>query len=638
MGGIIKFKGLRIEGFGSVVKPQIINLDTKGVTLVKGVNGAGKTTMFSALFWALYGVNLKGVKQDKVMSWKRLRGADFKGTRVLVTAVIGDQEVIIARHIDFRGTTKGLKGESKLMIFLDGELYGEGLHKSDGQAFINSLIGIDSTMFINSVMFGQRMKRLIESDNKSKRDLFEAMFDLGFIEDAKTKAKEKRDELVSEIQKIERSLSAEQRTVQDCEDRIEDIKSIEERFETQKREKLSKADDEISTYEASIKEIESELKKLRKTSTETVTEKELDAAKAVVEKTKKELYEQSDKNEELRDTKRDYVREVEKSEGELIRLEKELKETPENCSKCGADLDKEKVAKIKKALTSKIEAEKQVLETAKQGLEESEKAFEKGREAIAKLTEANDLAHDALTKLERKLSERDRIAEGIVALEDRILRGKEYLEKAKERRKEIEAEKPIVGELGKVVAQKVKAEESIEKLEKELEAKEAKKEKYEWWMSKAFGSGGLKAFVFHAMLEQLNNHIVKYASRLGSYVKFSVDLSKASKPFTTTCFIQGDEVDYEELSGGERQRMDIAMAFAMHDLIKSQVQMNILAMDEIFEGLDAEGIETAFDLIRVKAGENTSVFVITHSQTIDSLNTKSMTAVKDPELKSTVYE
>jgi ABC-type Mn2+/Zn2+ transport system ATPase subunit len=42
-------------------------------------------------------------------------------------------------------------------------------------------------------------------------------------------------------------------------------------------------------------------------------------------------------------------------------------------------------------------------------------------------------------------------------------------------------------------------------------------------------------------------------------------------------------------------------------------------MDEVFEGLDEDGENAVFDLIRMKADEGKSVYVISHSALLDSL-------------------
>ena len=57
----------------------------------------------------------------------------------------------------------------------------------------------------------------------------------------------------------------------------------------------------------------------------------------------------------------------------------------------------------------------------------------------------------------------------------------------------------------------------------------------------------------------------------------------------------------------------------MYDLISMNAETNILIMDEVFEGLDEEGEAGVMDLIRGKADEGKSVYVITHSAVLDGL-------------------
>jgi ABC-type multidrug transport system ATPase subunit len=62
----------------------------------------------------------------------------------------------------------------------------------------------------------------------------------------------------------------------------------------------------------------------------------------------------------------------------------------------------------------------------------------------------------------------------------------------------------------------------------------------------------------------------------------------------------------------------------MHDLVNSISNINFLILDEVFEGLDPDNIEVIFDLIRLKSDAGKLVFVVTHSQLIDSLGSKSI--------------
>lgn len=57
-------------------------LNTQCTILIKAPNGKGKSTILSALVWAIYGKNLKGVSE--VNTWKQVRPKDYKGTKVQV--------------------------------------------------------------------------------------------------------------------------------------------------------------------------------------------------------------------------------------------------------------------------------------------------------------------------------------------------------------------------------------------------------------------------------------------------------------------------------------------------------------------------------------------------------------------------
>jgi DNA repair exonuclease SbcCD ATPase subunit len=155
-----------------------------------------------------------------------------------------------------------------------------------------------------------------------------------------------------------------------------------------------------------------------------------------------------------------------------------------------------------------------------------------------------------------------------------------------------------------------------EEVEKALEVRK-------FWL-KALAANGLKAYIFKAMLDELNQYTKKYGDKLGCSIRFSLDLDKASTPFQTICSL-GDRInkDYKEFSGGQKQRLDIVLMFAMHDLLSSSTQLSLLIMDEVFEGLDEQGESDVFELIREKA-EGKSVFVISHSQVLDTLYSKTI--------------
>ena len=196
----MKYKKISLEGFGSFCSPSTLPLDRLGINLVKGENGVGKTTIFNALVWCEYGKTVK----KSIESWDKIRSNEFRGTRVVIDRTDGIYDYRIARHHKFKGTTCGLLGESRLMVFkkeisedafTSDHLVGEGLHKNDMQILIEQQLGCEHRTFVNSIIMRQKMAGLIGMSNNEKRELFDKLFEIDFIEPAKDRAKEKKTNL-----------------------------------------------------------------------------------------------------------------------------------------------------------------------------------------------------------------------------------------------------------------------------------------------------------------------------------------------------------------------------------------------------------------------------------------------------------
>ena len=129
----IQFDYINIEGFRSIVNFLTFNLNKPGLNLIKGVNGAGKTSIFEALIWVLYGTNLKESNNDKLPSWPENRTSQWLGTRVSLTFHKDSSTFCVIRHIAYKGLTEGVKGEDYLMLLKDGKMIGDFRNKSEMQ-------------------------------------------------------------------------------------------------------------------------------------------------------------------------------------------------------------------------------------------------------------------------------------------------------------------------------------------------------------------------------------------------------------------------------------------------------------------------------------------------------------------------
>lgn len=698
---MVTFEKIIIEGFGSIATATTFQLNRGGIYLVKGAIGEGKTTVFSALAWVLYRSNLKDTTNDEVATWEQYQPQGFKGTRVALLLAKGEDKYMIVRHLNYSGTTKSYKGASKLMIFKSDtwnftpdDMIGSEQHKDDQQVFINKLVGADAKIFLNSVLFGQRMKKLVESDNDEKRVLFEKLFELEFIQKAKERAKTEQTRLTFEIKADNQYLDNIDKFIEKLNSDIAKKQEYLTNFESNRDTKLKEACDKLDNNTAKCLNIDTEKELLEKQlenfwietvdittytkltdSMNELKQKELDLknstelaeAKEGIGENSTKVHTAQLKVSEAKDNLKQCKLEIEKSKNKITELEAELKDFNANCPYCTNPLPEPKQEEVRTQIKSKVSKEKEVikvltkeLETYQTAINLSELDLDAAKKALlfnenlnktlqksidAQLIQVNQDKKTLQTDIENykthlaayesKKEEKQAIKDKIntlskdrEVLEVRIEHLKEEIQALYDDSHSILAEnelKELNSKLEDSMKEFLKLQEATTEKVKELE-------RVEWWAKKGFGTEGIKSFVFSTMLEQLNSYVEKYAQRLGVSVRFSIDLTKATKPFTTTCInSDGIETSYKSFSGGEKQKVDIALAFAMHDLIGHTADTNLLIMDEFFEGLDAGGLASALDLVRVKADTGKTVYIISHHAVIDTLNTKTINVYKNEE-------
>ena len=616
-----------IEGFQSFGKRVVFNLNRNGLNLIKGQNGVGKSTIFNAILWCEYGGNLK----KSIETWKERRPADYKGTRVVVERTDGEFDYRIVRHLKYKGTTFGLVGGDKLMIykksvdepkFTAEHLLGDGLHKSDMQLLINEQIGMDEQTFLNSIMFGQRVKSLIEAPNADKRKLFEELFNLDFVEEAKERAKEKYAALQEKIQALTYKLEGAKRELFNANENLGREIEFEREWQDQHEQILQKLNSDIQSTKEELNNANADLDRLEKESKQ-YDLSELEAFKEEVRNLEQDW---RVKNGELSDVKVSIgksEREIRIAQDKLEQYKRDYDHIETNCPYCNSELSKDKVEEAKRAIDNKADKEKQVIEKLGELKQEKEKQYASLDKELKELEAVVNKKRSELSELQNNSQRGVEIAVEIRSLKKQIEALKQRIEKLTrdytiESKKE--GKKADRDKYNKIISD---CEALLKNGDTDLQNLQQEADRVDWWVKKGFGSGGLKSFVFNAMLNQMNIYAQRYASRLGFRVEFSVDMTKASKPFQTLIY-DGEFVrDYEDLSGGQKQRVDVCVAFAMHDLISHKSDINILVMDETTEGLDNKGIESFFDLVRQKA-ESHSVYLVTHSDIIDSLNCKSI--------------
>jgi DNA repair exonuclease SbcCD ATPase subunit len=139
----------------------------------------------------------------------------------------------------------------------------------------------------------------------------------------------------------------------------------------------------------------------------------------------------------------------------------------------------------------------------------------------------------------------------------------------------------------------------------------------EWWVD---GFQRLRADVLRRSVEFLSQRLGYYCGCLsGGTIQAEVKLDEKaiSRGVGISISLRVSVLGstYEEASGGERDRVDLAMAFALHDLAQrtSGFSANFLVCDEVGGFIDVQGVERMVSLLREKAQTLDAVFVISHN-------------------------
>lgn len=554
---MLTFLNMDVEGFCSIESLHL-QLNPTCTMLIKAPNGKGKSTILSALVWAIYGKNLKGVSE--VNTWKQIRPKEYQGTKVQVYFQKDSHTYKVIRCQKYDGLLDdGSKGKDRLIIIKDGDTI-DVKGKGKIQDVINREIGLSYTLFMNSIMFGQGIKRLIQESNSDKKKIFEEVFDLEFLNLAKGIALQDKNNVIAQINEVEHQSQILKRELE---------VNKEAYFDLRDREK---------SFKKRIKEERRELKQDREKLTSLLIKKQ------------KQIKDEVDASIQIKIKKQNKV---------ILDLRGKIKDAK--------SLSNVPLKKVIKELVIQLEAGhyKRALRDAKSiykafsDLDKYDKEYQEALERLEELSSVND-------KYRKLKSECDDIASDIATVD-------EDLSKLKEEKLKVMSPK---------YKQKLREiRKNLRKVDEDFHNKEAELENYNWLINDPLGNNGIKAYLFDSSLEFLNKCLDKYSEVLGFRIEFNIDLGTARKEFVTLIERDGQIIDYDELSGGEKTLCNFSMALAMHEALTASKGVNIILFDEVFESLSSDNVELVTSLIR-KYSEGKTVFVITHLDSLPLGNTK----------------
>ena len=564
---MIQFGNIIIEGFCSIPYLEL-NLGSKGITVIRGATGEGKTTILSALVWGAYGKNLKG-KSD-VNTWEKYRPKNYNGTKVEIYFGKDGKTHKITRCLKYKGEVNGAKGKDRLIYEIDAVEVSEK-NKGEIQALINADLGMSYSLFMNSILFGQGMKRLIQESSSYKKDLFEEIFELEYISKARDIAKGYYTEALREYNEISQKYSSSKEKKQSIQRMLDDLKKQANHVKNDLSSRVKVLEKKLSLLAKAKKE--NELK-------ETVTYKN---------RIEQRIQEARDNQKELLNKINDAKKKTRVSLEEFI----------------GVIIKLLKRGDIKNSLKRLMEVKKAFGD------------IERLQDKCSKLADKISNYRDKLEEL------RDQEYEANKVQRDIDLTHVEIKKLLSEKRAGVN-----LGLIKKYKTQLLTISDKLQSIESEMEEKRAKVDNYKWVMDDPLGNRGIKAFLFESSLDILNETLESYSEVLGFSILFYVDIQGVKKDFNTQIIMDGIEVSYEELSGGQKTLVNIAMAFAMNEVMTKAKGINIAFLDEVFENLSSEYVDLVIGLIR-KIYKDKTLYLISHQESLPIPNARVLTVTRE---------
>lgn len=568
-----------------------VSFEGRGLTLIEGrnedegdSNGAGKSTVWDAISWALFGSTVRGLKNDDVINRKIGRecyvclGVEYGGTKFTIHRY--------RKHKEFG---------NRLIVKSDGKDIEHGTLAMT-QNWMNDKFGLDFDLFRCTVIFAQgETFNFVDAGNKKQKEILSKIMRVDF-DKLQDETKEKRRVLESGVDDKDKKILVLESHLED--DIEEKYKEQIETWEKGKSKDLQDLEFEIGEVEHSISTTsikdESKLNELQ-----SKIKEKLEAMETVWRK--------------ISSKSREAVARYKVCNEQLAEMDDAIKDG--KCGSCGQDTKNEFMKERRHNFANMMMGHTLIEEGCKDQMQRLEFKMDdlaSSRDSLDKVISTNRTNICNLGMFERNLK-------GAKERKDKLIKERNPFEQLMS--SEAERQEQIKDKL-------VELKGEVSKLRDQLIY-------INFWVN-AFGDAGIKSFVFDLIASSLSEKSNKYANILTNgqvSVKFdtqSVLKSGATREkFDCAVISEGKKVKYESYSGGEKRRISLAVDVALSEIMSEYYgsSFNIMVLDEQDSYLDRQGRESYLALLKELSKER-KVYVVSHDSEFKSKFDDVMTVVK----------
>lgn len=585
----LRFLSLHLEDFKNFSEAEIKLDRAPGLYFISGqnkinpelgANGVGKSTIWDAMFWCLFGKTIRDARPAASVSPWGKKGM----TRVHLKFMRGDDEIELVR--------------TRNPNYL--ELYEDEGPREISQDEIPKILGMNEEMLRRTIILGQFGTMFLDLRPEQQSQMFTEALSLDVWLKAVDQAKVATTNAEAQIREIEKDQAASAALLDSLRDDISNTIKASDEFDEAKKDNVENLT--ISLY------IAEEADKAANANVTTKPNPPDDTSKATSRKLNDLLQQEAGLLRDHNNTKRDVRDETDEVE-RLIALGKKPKKT---CKECGQEIkDAEYTRQLMKAQTALTEANddlcRQVseLETLSKGIATLKTLLAREEEAVKAARKAYDRALDEWTEVNREVN-----------------RTSMTLQRAKD---DLKREKATVNHHRELLINqrarrdKVKDQQAV--MIKALDEQKGLQEQAKYWVD---GFRELRLSIIDETLVELEMSASRHASMLGLEdwgIRFETEREtasgKVSAGFTVMLYPPGQDepIRFESYSGGESQRWQLATSFALSEVLlaRAGVSPSIEVLDEPTRGLSAVGVDDLLEHLHDRALElGRAIFFVDH--------------------------
>lgn len=551
----VRFTKLLVEGFQSIGKESVLDLENQGITIIKGINeyddktssnGSGKSSMVEAINWCLFGKTSAGVTNIVNRYYD-------KGCNVIVWFTRDNDSYSIQRSLDHSKYKTGVK-------VLHGDADISCRNKTDTDKLIKeTILPFSQDIFLSTIFLSQgfsgRLSSLAPSARKERLEILANIEER--VNQFKTEISDKKTELSNENNTLSSKVSYLSGQLDIYTREKDSIESLKEQA--------------VEVPDIPVDELRSQMEDL----------------KARIEEKRKESSEVDSKLVRVSSEQRESKLEANRLTLELREVKKKIKSIQETstCPTCHQPITSEH-AFIEQELRSNSISLQEGIDSAIEKVNVLEGQIGALQEESANLKTTYEGLTKTYSDCQTSISEYETAKSKNATLESKLARLNEWTKNILDTNSQL---------------QELKDQQDY------LEVRLGTADHILRLITKEF-----RTYLLSGIIEYMNGKLVGYSKYL--FGNADSEIIKVDSDNTKLNIYLGD-VSYESLSGGEKKKVDLALVLVQRDLALniSGFQCNLLVMDEILENMDETSSNASLILLNDVSEEIESMYLISHN-------------------------